>query len=564
MRKKIFFRFFSVTLFSVLLMFAIGLWAVNSNAKNLIKERLVNEAELACELVDQPSDFDKFSIYYNNDDFRVTIMSVDGDVLFESDTKDKLANHADREEVINAVKGTPRAVVRYSDTFKCNMTYYALKTKLTDGSEIVLRLAVKNSQITPYITYSIPILLVVLVTALIVSLVISNLLSKNIAGKITEVGKSLKSLNEGSYTPIKPTSGEPELYSVLNEINELNASTLNRIRLIEQEHHKLDTVLGNVSQGIIALGKDGDIVFTNKSILSVFREVELVEGKPLNYLIDDTILCEKIAEHIGEGFAFEYVYRDKDLSVVIVNTSKNGLLDDINTIITVTDITYKKDVARQKSDFFANASHELKTPITVVMGLSELLMENRDVTAGAKKQIERIHGEGARMASLISDMLKLSKLELGAEEEVRITVNLKQVTNEVLSELSPELNKKQITVSVEGDGEVTADPKKIFELIQNLCTNAVNYNNVGGTIRVEIVNDGAVTLKITDTGIGIEKEHIPRLCERFYRVDKSRSKKTGGTGLGLAIVKHVCALYDAELSIDSEIGVGTTVSVKFK
>ena len=163
-------------------------------------------------------------------------------------------------------------------------------------------------------------------------------------------------------------------------------------------------------------------------------------------------------------------------------------------------------------------------------------------------------------------MLKLSKLENGEDiDMIHSPVDVKAVADEVALELASELKKKNITLEVKGAGTVLADNKKIFEVVENLCSNAIHYNVENGKITVEISEDKKETkITVADTGIGIEKENIPRLCERFYRVDKSRSKKTGGTGLGLAIVKHICALYNAELSIESEIGIGTTISIVFR
>ena len=197
--------------------------------------------------------------------------------------------------------------------------------------------------------------------------------------------------------------------------------------------------------------------------------------------------------------------------------------------------------------------------------MSEILLTKETLDDGSKKQVDRIHKESLRLASLISDMLKLSKLENGEETELVLAdVNLRETTEEVLAELSTKLAEKNITATVTGNATVVADSKKIFELVENLCSNAINYNKDNGKITVSIVEEtDGVELKVSDTGIGIEKENIPRLCERFYRVDKSRSKKTGGTGLGLAIVKHICALYKAELSIESDIGVGTTITIVF-
>ena len=564
MKKKTLLQILSLTFISVLVMFIFGIVAVNVNAKAMMKERLAEETELACSLVQTEEDFSAFARYSNNDAFRVTIIDLSGNVLFESDTKSPLENHIDREEVKNALNGKPQTVERYSETFGCNMTYYALKTELSDGTEIILRLAIKSSQINGYLKVALPILIVVLIVCLIASIVISNVLSNKISRKITEVGDSLRSLNEGNYIPIKTDSGEPELYSVLNEINELNANTHTHIQRVQEEHNKLNTVLENVSQGIVAIDEQKKIIFVNKSISTIFDSTENVTGKDFIYLIDDLPLCEKIARHLGENYVSEYTYKNKELSVVIRKVDSQS--DNVYSIVIITDITKEKAMQKQKSDFFANASHELKTPVAVMQGLSELLLAKETLDEGSKKQVDRIHKESLRLASLISDMLKLSKLENGEDiDMIHSLVDVKAVADEVALELASELKKKNITLEVKGSGTVLADSKKIFEVVENLCSNAIHYNVENGKITVEISEDKKETkITVADTGIGIEKENIPRLCERFYRVDKSRSKKTGGTGLGLAIVKHICALYNAELSIESEIGIGTTISIVFR
>ena len=564
MKKKTLLQILSLTFISVLVMFIFGIVAVNVNAKAMMKERLAEETELACSLVQTEEDFSAFARYSNNDAFRVTIIDLSGNVLFESDTKSPLENHIDREEVKNALNGKPQTVERYSETFGCNMTYYALKTELSDGTEIILRLAIKSSQINGYLKVALPILIVVLVVCLIASIVISNVLSNKISRKIIEVGDSLRSLNAGNYIPIKTDSGEPELYSVLNEINELNANTHTHIQRVQEEHNKLNTVLENVSQGIVAIDEQKKIIFVNKSISTIFDSTENVTGKDFIYLIDDLPLCEKISRHLGENYVSEYTYKNKELSVVIRKVDSQS--DNVYSIVIITDITKEKAMQKEKSDFFANASHELKTPVAVMQGLSELLLAKETLDDGSKKQVDRIHKESLRLASLISDMLKLSKLENGEDiDMIHSPVDVKAVADEVALELASELKKKNITLEIKGAGTVLADNKKIFEVVENLCSNAIHYNVENGKITVEISEDKKETkITVADTGIGIEKENIPRLCERFYRVDKSRSKKTGGTGLGLAIVKHICALYNAELSIESEIGIGTTISIVFR
>ncbi len=546
-------------------MFVFGIIAVNVNAKAMMDERLKEETEIVCALVQTKEDFDCFEKYRNDESFRVTVLDLDGNVIFESNANANPENHLDREEVQNALRGNPQTVERFSQTLGIKTTYFAQKTQLNDGSEIIVRLAAKSSQINNYLGVAIPILVIVLLVCLVFSVVIANILSNKISGKITEVGNSLRSLNSGNYVPLKTDSGEPELYSVFNEINELNANTHQHLLRVQEEHKKLNTVLENVSQGIVAIDENKKIIFVNKSLSTVFDSTENVVGKDFIYLIDDLPLCEKIARHLGENYSSEYTYRGKTLSIVIRRVENTSHGDKVYSIVIITDVTGEKAMAKQKSDFFANASHELKTPVAVMQGLSELLLEKDTLDETSKKQVDRIHKESLRLASLISDMLKLSKLELGEETDLALTeVNLREIAEEVLAELSTKLSEKNITATVTGNAVIVADSKKIFELLENLCTNAVNYNKDNGKITISVSEQAdGVLLKVADTGIGIEKENIPRLCERFYRVDKSRSKKTGGTGLGLAIVKHVCALYNAELHIDSEIGIGTTVTIVF-
>ena len=565
MKKKIFYKMFAATLACVLLMFVFGIIAVNMNTNKIVSERLKDETELAATLMNEQSDFAVFNKYSDNPELRITIFDTDGNVLYESDTKAPLENHRDREEIKNALEGKPDTVERYSETFKCDMTYYATKTALSDGTEVILRLAVRSSQVTPYFTAIIPLFILVLAVSLILSFVLSTFISRNVSSKVTEIGDSLKSLNEGQYAPIKTDMSEPELFGVLNQINELNANIHSHIRVADGERVKLNAVLDNVSQSIIALDSSKRIVFANKRAFEMFNGTHHDIGRDLVFLIEKLPVYEQITEHLGEDFAFNCVYDDKHLSVVITKVANEVICDDISAIIIVTDITNEKMIEKQKSDFFANASHELKTPITVMQGFAEVLMNKEGMDDTSKKQLGRIYKECLRLGSLISDMLMLSKIESGdAPVRALSEVALEDIAKEVLDGLSEKAQSRNITSNIVGSAKICADQTMIFELVENLVSNAIKYNKDGGSVTVSIAEtDTGVCLKVEDTGIGIEKEHLPRLCERFYRVDKSHSKRIGGTGLGLAIVKHICAISDAELSIESEFGVGTTVTVVF-
>lgn len=565
MNKKIFVRFFAITLAAVLVMFAFGVVAVNLNTKNVVNERLIEETNLAAALLNEQSDFGAFNQYSDNLELRITVFDLDGNPLFESDTQESLDNHADRTEIQNALNGKTETVERYSETFKCDMTYYAVKTSLLDGTEVILRLAVRSNEITSYISTLIPLLIAVLVVALVISFVLASFVSKSVSKKVTAIGESLKSLNEGQYQPIKTDMSEPEFFEVLTQINDLNANIHSHIRVADAERVKLNTVLDNVSQSIIALDNFKRISFANKSAMELFNGVQRDIGRDLIFLIEDLDIHERIVKHFTEDYSFVSTYRDKELSFVLKRVTDDVLAKDIATILIVTDITKERLIEKQKSDFFANASHELKTPITVLQGFSEVLMNKEGIDQASKKQLARIHKESVRLASLINDMLMLSKIESGEQpEKAYVEISLKDLTCEVLNEFEEEIKKRNLTVTINGEGKMFGDQNMIFELIENLVSNAIKYNRDGGSITVSISESGqGVCLRVKDTGIGIEKEHLPRLCERFYRVDKSHSKRIGGTGLGLAIVKHICAIYGADLNIDSTFGEGTTVTVVF-
>ena len=565
MKKKIFYKVFAATLACVLLMFVFGIIAVNMNTNNIVNERLKEETELAATLMNEQSDFAVFNKYSDNPELRITIFDMNGNVLYESDTKAPLENHRDREEIKNALEGKSDTVERYSETFKCDMTYYATKTVLSDGTEVILRLAVRSSQVTPYFTAIIPLFILVLAVSLVLSFVLSTFISRNVSSKVTEIGESLKSLNEGQYAPIKTDMSEPELYGVLNQINELNANIHSHIRVADGERVKLNAVLDNVSQSIIALDRSKRIVFANKRAFEMFNGTHHDIGRDLVFLIEKLPVYEQITEHLGEDFAFNCTYDDKYLSVVITKVTNEVICDDISAIIIVTDITKEKLIEKQKSDFFANASHELKTPITVMQGFAEVLMNKEGMDDTSKKQLGRIYKESQRLGSLISDMLMLSKIESGdAPVRALSEVALEDIAKEVLDGFSEKAQSRNITAKIVGSAKICADQTMIFELVENLVSNAIKYNKDGGSVTVSMTEtDTGVCLKVEDTGIGIEKEHLPRLCERFYRVDKSHSKRIGGTGLGLAIVKHICAIYNADLSIESEFGEGTTFTVVF-
>lgn len=402
-------------------------------------------------------------------------------------------------------------------------------------------------------------LLSVIVTALLsLTLCITAVVfSKKKQVAVGKINRSLSSALGGKYIPVG-----------VEEVDDERVENLVRyLKETKVESRKMNYVLDAISQSIIALDGANVVKLINSTACKLLSRDGSCVGRDLYIALGAGEFYDKIMRRLRRGGgSFDYKMNDKYLVVDVIRTEASDY-GEITNVIIITDVSAQRLAARQRTDFFSNAGHELKTPLTSIQGHTELLLSVAEEGSPAKKYASRIHKEVTRLHSLILDMLKLSSIEnskWGAIENAHVSVSLKEVCQEVLASLEAETQKRELTVSLTGNGNVMADPRNVYEIVNNLCSNAVHYNVEKGFVKVDITeSDKTVTLTVEDGGIGIAKEHIPRLCERFYRVDKSRSKITGGTGLGLAIVKHVCALYEAKLDIESEEGKGTIVTVTF-
>lgn len=551
MRKRIFIRILLVSFLCVLTVFGAGVFAVREGKRGALQDRLADETRLVAACLASGTSPEQLQSY-NGNEVRVELYGTDGTRLFDSRPE------AEAPALPKAAGDEPSFSGFYSETDSCR----TVTCTVTVGDLYLLRLSVPDRETDAFYRAAVPVLLGALLCCAAVSALFAWRLTTGFSGRIEAIADSLRALENGSYRPVVADRREPEYNSVIWEINELNHRTYSMMEAQSRERVKLATVLDIVAQGIIALDSAFRVVLANRSAMKLFREAEGRTGESLFGLVGDDTLCRRIYEYAGGG-SFEYRYGERQLIVTVRAIADHALSREIAQIVIITDVTDARDIAKEKSDFFANASHELKTPITVTMGLSELILAKEGLDASVRSQVERIHKEASRMSELITDMLRLSRLEQHGEVK-REPVNVRTVADEVIAELTPRINEKKLRVSVTGQGTVQAAPERIYELLTNLCSNAVNYNVDGGRLEVSVAEkDSHTVLTVRDTGIGIPKAHLPRVCERFYRVDKSRSKKTGGTGLGLAIVKHICVLYGAELKIDSVLGEGTTVTVTF-
>lgn len=493
-------------------------------------------------------------------DIRITVIDANKKVIADSqDSAIVDKPHENREEITAAWEGSPKVVIRKSESLGADMVYYAKKVTVGD-TFVIVRAAIKVETVNQYVFNALPTYVYVLISVLFVSYIAGILATVNLIKPLEEVKNTLAAVNNGEkINRSYDNESDSDVREMLGEIADVSEKLQNSINEANTERERLDYVLANVSDGITVIDAGGIVTVMNKVACGVFGGDGFIGRKYTALTADEKFLSE-IGETVAlrETRSFEYA-NEGNIYMVIARALENSF-----TVIVLTDITQIRNGEKMREEFFANASHELKTPLTAIKGFNDLIAlktsdeEIKSFTAKSDKEI-------TRLVSLIGDMLDLSKLENSGKIADAEELNLGKIATEVAESLAPLAANKKINVSVSGNGIVRMEREHAVELVKNLVENAIRYNNENGKVEVTVLNDGGnVVLRVKDNGIGIEEEHLGRIFERFYRVNKSRSRETGGTGLGLSIVKHVCALYNAEPVVHSRYGEGTTVEVKFK
>lgn len=488
---------------------------------------------------------------------RLTVIDDTFKVIADSEEDSVVGSfHTNREEIEKALSGTPEVIKRYSSSLKKDLVYYALKVN-TGSSYVFVRVAIPVESVNEYTTKTVPIMILVFAAALVISFAASIFATNELIKPIKSIKYGLMSVNEGIFEKINADSYDKEVNDVISEINGIGEKLQSSIKKESDDRNKLDYILNNVSDGIIVISEDKTINLINNVAKEIFG-ISVAEGKNYSVLTENAAFNDSVSEFLkdGKNGCFQTEIDGKYYMVSLKNLEKGF------KIVVLSDVTAMKNGEVMRSEFFANASHELKTPLTAIKGFNEII-SLKTKEEETKELSLKIDGQITRLINLINDMLKLSELE-AEKEPVKEKVDLVKVAAEVKENLSAFSDKKDITVTVEGEGTVEMEKEHAEELVKNLMENAVRYNNNGGYVKATVKSyGGKVIFTVEDNGIGIEEKDLNRIFERFYRVNKSRSRETGGTGLGLSIVKHVCSLYSADLEIKSGLGAGTTIKVIF-
>jgi two-component system phosphate regulon sensor histidine kinase PhoR len=495
---------------------------------------------------------------------RVTVISPSGQVLSDSESNAaNMENHSNRLEIINARQNGVHFETRKSSTLSRRFMYASIK--LPDGN--VLRLAHEYPGLLSSALLQFPAIASAMAIALVLSLILANRFSSDIARPLEEV---VKNLSDGEFDKLgQCASSYYEIDKLLQSMRILlgNISKSNQSLLSERE--KVNRILSDMPEGFILLDSQKNMLLCNNSAKKFFGCNRDVQFTNILTLIRDASVNEAIGNALTLGQPAILETRNQaglTLRVSISPVEAGELVEgEICATVMLMDITSEKKLAEQKQDFFANASHELKTPITSIMGFSEMLSSGALHNEEQKKDVLlRIEKEAKRMSALIDDILQISNLESRTRPLDLSCFDMAGTVREANASISPVAGGKpiQVTLNLEPVA-VCANQRQLHDLCANLIENAVKYNVPGGSVSISLKAEGITAVfSISDTGIGIPAKHQSRVFERFFRVDSGREKKIGGTGLGLSIVKHITNLYGGEISLESEEGKGTRIEVR--
>lgn len=558
MKKKIIVTNVIIVVFALLVLFLSGISITKSIYKKQAEERIIDVANIYAE---NYTSSDKV-VKNVPKDYRVTVIDKSGKVLSDSETADvsNMENHIDRKEIVAALHGKPVAVTRRSDTTNKDMVYSAVKVNLSADDYVFVRVSTPVDSVNLYATSTILPNFYVLIAAIIAAVILSVVLTKSLVKPMAEIKNSLIALNNGTFTPTTPSEKDPEINKMMSEINDIGEKLSDTITTVSEDNKKLDYILNNVSDGIVVITTDGNIEVMNDNAKLVFDVKNDAISSNYTVLSANEKFISAVSDAVNERInkVFEFTTAAHDVYLTSIRCLDGGM-----TIIVLSDITAVKHGEEIRSEFFANASHELKTPLTAIKGFNDVIgMKSKD--SDIKTLSAKIDKEVNRVVSLIDDMLNLSKLETTKTPIVE-KVDLIAVARDAEESISALARDKNVNIKISGEGIVEMEKDHAYELVKNLMENSVRYNEDGGHVLVSVdENADKVTLKVKDDGIGIDEENQSRIFERFYRVNKSRSRETGGTGLGLSIVKHVAELYGAKLTLSSTLGAGTEITVSFK
>ncbi len=494
-------------------------------------------------------------------DIRLTILNREGEILADSHTADRYSEAQEQEIVQARAEGWGAAIHRSSRTG--TYCYYVAY----DNGSYIYRLSTEVSQMAA----ALGILCVSCVAGAGIGLLTAGLLSRYFARRsardVHTLAKVAKKAASGDLTVrARMDEDSGELRDIGNAVNKLAKTLARRNRELTSANDNLKAVLQGVKDGVVAVnGEDGGILILTDHAREILggtpHRGERLEAVGPNYIY----VRDAMRRSREEGRPVECDVTIGGMPEKTVSIWAAPLEQDGGAIAVIADVTHMRELERMRRDFVANVTHELKTPLTSIRGYVELLSSGRRDEQTARQFYEIIEIEAQRLANLIDDLLELSSIEQASARPKAEPVPVAAAVREVFEQVTPMAQKAAVELHAEvpEDLTVTMTHKHLQELLMNLTDNAVKYNRSGGRVTVCARREREqVTITVSDTGIGIPPESVDRIFERFYRVDKGRSRELGGTGLGLSIVKHIAGLYGGSVQVSSTLGEGTVFTVR--
>ncbi len=503
-------------------------------------------------------------------DTRVTLLTKDGVVIADSEfNASEMDNHRYRPEIIAANTADIGQSRRYSKTLQKPMLYVAVSAMASSGNLGYIRTALPTQRIDEEINYLRRVIIIAASLTALIALFIGYWLAMSFARPLRQMTLIAKNYAHGRYQLRIPSQRRDEIGDLARSLNQMADISSQRFDIIKTERDQLSTILKSMNEGVITVTSEGLITHVNAAACRMLRTSgDRCLGQALKDIDGSDNLdqafrqCQQQQTSVEriiqlDGYTFSRHYR---LHVTLLKQSHRA-----DAILVLQDITAVQRIDKMRADFVANASHELKTPITAIRGFAETLIEDDTIDHAIQQRFMRkIHGQSIRLSALVSDLLALSRLESN-DEAYNTQVDLQRVVQRVCANLQAVAQTQQVTLELQTkDGPVTllGDDNALGQMATNLIDNAIKYTAAKGTVTVALtVTEGLAVLAVKDNGLGIDESDQERIFERFYRVDKARSQSLGGTGLGLAIVKHIVQSHKGRLQLKSKLNQGSTFTI---
>jgi two-component system phosphate regulon sensor histidine kinase PhoR len=544
-----------------ILLFATERW-IRDEVEQVVVEELERETRLAAAAIFRDStDFNqaahRLGVLIGR---RVTLIAPDGRVLGDSDFDDeglaRMDNHSDRPEVADATETGTGVSKRFSASTRRPEVKVAIRA--WPG---VVRLSAPVDQVNDIVREVVNTTLAVAIGVLLLGVLLVAFVGQTLARPLRSLASSARTVAAGG-APTFPSAKTPEMQELVGAFRSMHEELTRRISQLGREREEVGILLSSMVEGVILAKKGGEIVVSNEAFRSLLG---IPEDEPTPNLRDVFTHEEakSIANTLLDGtpvYGQEISLDDKE---ILVNGRPLAAGGAVLSLMDITDIRRLQLVRR---DFVANVSHELKTPLTSVVGYAETLLRDDPDAESRQKFLTTLHANGVRMQRLVDDLLDLARVESGAWEPNKHPTDIGAAARDAWEGLgaSSMTGNVDLAIAVPEEIKVTADQSALRQVLGNLFENAVRHTPDGGTITVTAQDvENGIAIAVQDNGIGIASDHLPRIFERFYRADPARSRQEGGTGLGLAIVKHLMEAHGGQVSIESELGVGTTVRLFF-